>query len=284
MSFEHHSENGLAPALGQGVQFYDTGSLNGNSSVHQSPFLVKDGGQPRLFTVSQVPHPPFEKLANPGPLGLLAFAITTFVLGLYQCGAGLPGSNPRGDIGPDAAIFGLAIFMGGLAQLLAGLMEFRVGNTFGTTVHISYGAFWLSYAMFHVPTLGIKAAYKGDERAFSFAIAIYLILWCFLTFLFLLAALRTNIAIVSVFTTLVLAFFFLSLANFIATEHPDAAIAVNRTGGAVSVVCAFLAFYAGSSGIMLPETTFIKFPLGKFESAQDQQQQQQQQREATHKV
>lgn len=156
--------------------------------------------------------------------------------------------------------------MGGLAQLIAGMMEFRVGNTFGTTVHISYGAFWLSYAMFHVPSLGLHAAYQNDERAITFAIGIYLILWGFLTFLFLLAALRTNIAIVAVFTTLVLAFLFLSIANFIATTHPNAAVAVNKTGGAISVICAFLAFYAGSSGLMLPETTFLKFPLGKFRS------------------
>ncbi|EEP78198.1 conserved hypothetical protein [Uncinocarpus reesii 1704] len=271
MSFEQPRDAGMPPAPMHGVQFQDANSMNGTaaSSTHHNPFYVKDGDTPRIFTVSQVPHPPFEKLGNPGPLGLLSFAVTTFVLGLYQCGAGLPHSNPRGDVGPDAAIFGLAIFMGGMAQLIAGIMEFRVGNTFGTTVHISYGAFWLSYAMFHVPSLGMAAAYRGDERAISFAIGIYLILWCFLTFLFLLAALRTNIAIVSVFTTLVLAFLFLSIANFIATTHPDAAIAVNKTGGAISVVCAFLAFYAGSSGLMLPETTFIRFPLGKFKSPED---------------
>lgn len=218
--------------------------------------------EPRTFTVSQVPHPQFEKLGNPGPLGLLSFAITTFVLGLYQCGAGLPNSNPHGDVGPDAAVFGLAVFMGGIAQLFAGVMEFRVGNTFGTTVHCSYGAFWLSYAMFLTPSVGIKAAYKGDMRAYSFAVAIYLILWCFLTLVYLLAALRTNIAIIVVFTTLVLAFFFLSIAHFLMTLHPSASVALNKTGGAISVVCAASAFYAGASGLMLPATTFIRLPLG----------------------
>lgn len=213
-------------------------------------------------TVSQVPHPEFMKLANPGPLGLIGFALTTFVLGLYQCGAGLPDSNPMGSVGPFQAVFGLAIFFGGFAQFVAGVMEFRVGNTFGTTVHCSYGAFWLSFAMFMVPSLGIKDAYAGDERAYSFAVGIYLILWCFLTLLFLVAALRTNWSILLVFFFLTLAFFFLSLAQFIATEHPQASIRVNKTGGAFAVICAACAFYAGGSGLMIEETTFVRLPLG----------------------
>ncbi|KAM0561787.1 hypothetical protein ACHAPJ_002958 [Fusarium lateritium] len=220
--------------------------------------------KPHQSMVSQVYNPSFFKVANPGPLGLISFALTTFVLGLYQCGAGLPGSNPFGGVGPDQAIFGLAVFFGGIAQLFAGLMEFRVGNTFGTTVHCSYGAFWLSFAMFFVPELAIKDAYKGDDRAYSFALGIFLILWCFLTLIFFIAALRTNIAILVVLGFLFLAFLFLSLAQFLQTEHPIAAIRINKTGGAFSVICAFAAFYAGAAGLMQPETTFIHFPLGEI--------------------
>lgn len=176
----------------------------------------------------------------------------------------LPNSNPGGTVGPNQAAFGLAVFFGGTVQIIAGIMEFRVGNTFGTTVHCSYGAFWLSYAMFLLPYLGIEAAYKGNERAYTFALGIYLILWCFLTILFLIAALRTNVAILSVFFFLVLAFFFLSLANFLTSEHPTAAVRINKTGGAFTVICAFCAFYAGSSGLMVPETTFVRFPLGEI--------------------
>ncbi len=177
----------------------------------------------------------------------------------------LPNSNPEGNVGPNQAAFGIVMFMGGAAQVLAGLMEFRVGNTFGTTVHCAYGAFWLSYGMFLLPYLGIEAAYKGDKRAYTFAIGIYLILWCFLTFLFFLAALRTNIAILSVFVTLILAYLFLSLANFTATEHATASMHLNKTGGALAVVCAACAFYAGASGLMVPETTWVRFPLGEIE-------------------
>ncbi|KAB8227290.1 acetate uptake transporter family protein [Aspergillus alliaceus] len=204
--------------------------------------------QAHIHTVSQVPLPPYQKLANPGPLGLLGFALTTFVLGLHECGAGLPHSNPQTKVGPNQAAFGLAIFMGGGAQFVAGIFEFRVGNTFGCTVHCSYAAFWLSYAMFLIPSLDIKGQYNEDERAYSFAIDIYLIVWCFLTVLFLIAALRNQYIV----------------ANFIATEYPEHSVRVNKAGGAFTVICAFVAFYAGSSGLMVPETTFVRFPLGEI--------------------
>lgn len=152
--------------------------------------------------------------------------------------------------------------MGGMAQFFVGIMQFVVGNTFGTTVHCSYGAFWLSYAMFLVPSLGIKQAYGGETRAYTFALGIYLILWCFLTLLFLIAALRTNLTILGVFFFLVLAFFFLSIAEFTATQHPTSSVRLNKVGGAFSVVCAAFAFYGGASGLMLPETTPVKLPLG----------------------
>jgi len=116
--------------------------------------------------------------------------------------------------------------------------------------------------MFLIPSLNIKGAYNGDERAFSFAIGIYLIIWCFLTLLFLIAALKTNYTIIGVFFFLVLAFLFLSIANFISTTHPEQSVRVNKAGGAFTVICAFIAFYAGASGMMLQETTFVRFPLG----------------------
>ncbi|EEH39319.2 hypothetical protein PAAG_08588 [Paracoccidioides lutzii Pb01] len=205
----------------------------------------------RETSVSSVPRPSYRKTANPGPLGLLGFAITTFVMGLYQCGAGLPGSDPFGSVGPDQAVFGLAVFFGGGAQIIAGIMEFVAGNTFGTTVHLSYGSFWLGFAMFLVPSLDIKGAYAGNERAFSFALGIYLLFWCILTIMFLVASLRTNLTVIAVFALL-----------FIKTSHPDSASRVNKAGGGFAFICALAAFYAGASGLMVPETTFVRLPLG----------------------
>jgi len=243
-------------AAGGHNQHYENGH-NGTQGLDQNRI--------HQSTVSQVKNPDFFKVANPGPLGLISFALTTFVLGLFNCGAGLPGSNPMGTVGPNQAVFGLAVFYGGIAQFFAGLMEFRVGNTFGTTVHCSYGAFWLSFAMFLVPDLGIAAAYKGDAHALSFALGIFLILWCFLTIIFLVAALKTNVVILLVFSCLTITFFFLSLAQFLSTSHPHAAIGVNKAGGAFSCICAFFAFYAGSSGLMTEDTTWVRLPLGEFD-------------------
>lgn len=92
---------------------------------------------PNTHYVSQVPNAPFEKLGNPGPLGLFSFAVTTFMLGLFKCGAGLPDNNPAGDVGPDNAVLGTGLFMGGIAQFAAGMWEIRVGNSFGGTLHTS---------------------------------------------------------------------------------------------------------------------------------------------------
>jgi len=223
-----------------------------------------NNGPKHQGTISQVYNPNFFKVANPGPLGLISFALTTFCLGLYQCGVGLPDGNSFGNVGPYQAVFGLAIFYGGTAQFIAGLMEFRVGNTFGTTVHVSYGAFWLSFAMFIYPPVQIESAYNGDARAYTVHIGIYLIAWAIFTLMLFFGALKTNIAILFTLFTLFLAFFFLSIAQFIHVTHETAALRVNRTGGAFALLAAAGAFYAGSSGLMQPETTWIRLPLGEL--------------------
>ncbi|KAL2210922.1 hypothetical protein CC79DRAFT_1319747 [Sarocladium strictum] len=219
--------------------------------------------KPHQSTVSQV-YAPVSKPGNPGPLGLISFALTTFCLGFYQCGVGLPGANSFGTVGPYQVIFGLALFMGGAAQLIAGIMEFTVGNTFGTTVHCSYGAFWLSFALTIYPNSGVASAYGDDERAFSVHIGIYLIAWFLVTFLFLLAALRTNIAIILVFSFLSLAFLFLACAEFVRTTHPSTGLKLNQAGGAFAVIDACCAFYAGFAGVMTEDTTWVRFPLGEL--------------------
>jgi succinate-acetate transporter protein len=111
--------------------------------------------------------------------------------------------------------------------------------------------------MFLIPSLGIEAAYKGDTRAYSFAIGIYLILWCFVTLIFLIGALRTNVAIVATFFFLTLAFFFLSLAQFLETENAKQSVRLNKTGGAFAIICAATAFWAGIYGLYSKDKTFV---------------------------
>jgi succinate-acetate transporter protein len=135
-------------------------------------------------------------------------------------------------------------------------------------VHCSYGAFWLAFAMFLIPSLGIKQAYAGDERAYSMHLGIFLILWCILTIVFLIAALRTSMVVIGVLFFLVLAFFFLAIAEFISTTHPTASVRVNKVGGVMSVICAFLALWAGAAGLMIDETTMVRLPLGVMKRPQ----------------
>src|SRR6266568_8506998 len=89
-------------------------------------------------------------VANPAPLGLSAFALTTFVLSA---------ANAQLFTG-SAIVIGLAIFYGGIVQILAGLQEFRAGNTFGATAFCSYGGFWLAVGAILTPAFGVLTAYK----------------------------------------------------------------------------------------------------------------------------
>jgi succinate-acetate transporter protein len=143
--------------------------------------------------------------ANPGTLGLFSFASTTFILSLYNVGA-------RGIAVPNLVV-GMAVFCGGLAQLLAGMWEFPRGNTFGATAFTSYGAFWMSFATILIPGSGIAAAYT-DATEFHNALGIYLITWFIVTFLLLIAALRKNAAFIALFAFLSATFIVLAVANF----------------------------------------------------------------------
>lgn len=115
-----------------------------------------------------------------------------------------------------------------------------------------------------IPSLDIEGQYRGNERAYTCAMGIYLIIWCFFTVLFLIAALKTNLTITILFFVLVFSFLLLAIANFIASEHPTQSARVNKAGGALTVICAAVAFYAGPSGLMVSEATWVRFPLGEI--------------------
>ena len=128
------------------------------------------------------------KIADPGPLGLAAFAMTTFVLSMFN--ADLVSRSG------EAVTFGLALTYGGLAQLLAGMWEFRTGNTFGAVAFTSYGAFWLSFwAFVQFYASSVPAADAGH------AVGLYLIAWGIFTAYMFIASLRTTGAIAVVFVT-----------------------------------------------------------------------------------
>lgn len=190
------------------------------------------------------------RIANPGTLGLFSFASTTLMLSLYNARA-------RSITHPNV-VLGMALFCGGLAQLLAGMWEFPRGNTFAATAFTSYGAFWLSYATILLPFTGVRAAFTDPEE-FASAVAIFLITWFLVTLFLLIAALRKSIAFIALFGFLTVTFLVLSIGDFYEI------VGVTRAGGVLGVITAFIAYYIGLSELLASEDmAIVSLPLGVF--------------------
>jgi succinate-acetate transporter protein len=169
-------------------------------------------------------------VADPGPLGLAAFALTTFVLSMVNSGLVSDTAEP--------IVFGLALAYGGLGQLLAGMWEFRSGNTFGATAFTSYGAFWLSFwafAQFYADKIP-----KSETGA---AVGLYLIAWGIFTTYMFIASLRTTGAIALVFVLLAATFLLLGIGN--AGGHTG----IVKVGGYVGLATAIAAWYASFAAV-----------------------------------
>ncbi|HEY6762685.1 MAG TPA: acetate uptake transporter [Baekduia sp.] len=183
-------------------------------------------GRRAASEVTFVPTP----IADPGPLGLAAFALTTFVLSMFN--ANLVG------VGGEPVVFGLAFAYGGLAQFAAGMWEFRTGNTFGAVAFTSYGAFWLSFwAFVEFFEKDVPAADAGH------AIGLYLIAWGIFTLYMFVASLRTTAAVAAVFILLAATFFLLGIGN--AGGHTN----VVHAGGWVGLAAAAAAWYASFAAV-----------------------------------
>ena len=163
--------------------------------------------------------------ADPGPLGLAGFAMTTFVLSMFN--AKLVGA------GGEPVVLGLALAYGGIAQLLAGMWEFRTGNTFGAVAFSSYGAFWISY--FVLVTFDVGGIPPADV---GHAVGLYLWAWGIFTTYMLIASLRTTGAVALVFFLLAVTFILLGIGNSGAHEN------IVKAGGWVGLATAAAAWYA----------------------------------------
>ncbi|PPQ88203.1 hypothetical protein CVT25_005168 [Psilocybe cyanescens] len=191
------------------------------------------------------------RIGNPGALGLFSFASTTFMLSLYNL-------QTRGIHHPNVVV-GMAIFCGGLAQLLAGMWEFPRGNVFGGTAFTSYGAFWLAYATILIPGSGIVSSYAGNEDELASALGIFLTAWMMVTFFLLIAALRKNVGFIVLFAFLTITFALLAAGEF------SGKLGATKAGGAFGVVTAFVAYYVGLSELLSSEDmTVVSLPLGVF--------------------
>lgn len=176
-------------------------------------------------------------LADPAPLGLCGFALTTFILSLWNAGV-LAGSDVK-------IVIGLAFFYGGIAQLLAGMWEFRNGNTFGATAFSSYGAFWLSFVALLIPGFGVSFGEKAGPS--GTAVAYYLLGWAIFTALMTLGTFRLNGALVAVFVLLTLTFLLLSLGAF---NKAAAGSGLTQLGGWFGIITAIAAWYTALAGIL----------------------------------
>lgn len=177
-----------------------------------------------------------EKIADPGPLGLAAFGITTVILSLIN--AGVVKADALG------VVLGLALAYGGGAQLLAGMWEFKKGNTFGATAFSSYGAFWISfYFIIH----------DGPPKD---GLGIYLLMFGILTFYLWFGTFYLNRALFFVFLTLWLAFLFLALAQFGTFSSPS-------IGGWIGLLCGILALYTSAAGTLNSLAGKVVLPVGR---------------------
>ncbi|MEU8775926.1 acetate uptake transporter [Streptomyces sp. NPDC048606] len=197
---------------------------------------------PAAVVPATAPQAP--RLANPGPLGLAAFALTTFVLSLFNSGL-------ITNTALSAVVLPLALFYGGLAQFVAGLMEFRRGNTFATTAFVSYGAFWMSFAgyvKFVVPALPADQAHVATGW--------FLVAWFVFTAYMAIAALKLDLAHRLLFGVLALTFLFLALGDL------SQVTALGRVGGLLGLLCAGIAWYV-SFAVVAEETWGRRvLPLG----------------------
>jgi hypothetical protein len=179
--------------------------------------------------------------ANPAPLGLLCFALTTILLSMHNAGL----------FALDAMILAMAVFYGGTAQIFAGVFEWRKKNTFATTAFISYGFFWLTLAGIIVfPKLGLAA--KPDEVA----MASYLGVWGLMSFVMFIGTFRLNRALQVTFFLLVVAFALLSIGDLTGSAM------LKTTAGWVGIVLGLSAGYTGLAQILNELYGRVVWPLG----------------------
>src|SRR5436305_10866935 len=179
---------------------------------------------------SRVLPPVAPAIGEPAPLGLAAFALTTFVLSFFNAGLVSDKGVP--------VVLGLALAYGGIAQLLAGMWEFRNNNTFGATAFTSFGAFWISFF--------VLEQFEGSKIPTTHlgkAVGLYLIAWGIFTTYMWIASFRVSVAVSLVFLLLAATFFLLGIGNAGGTTS------IVKAGGWVGIATAAVAWYASFAGV-----------------------------------
>lgn len=189
-------------------------------------------------------------IADPGPLGLAGFAMTTFVLSAFNTNVL---SNTL-----EAGVLPLALFYGGIVQLLAGMWEFRKGNTFGATAFASFGAFWLSFYWL----VTYDAAHLTPAAEAHKVVALFLLSWAIFTAYMTVAAMRTSGAVLAVFVVLTITFIFLTIGNYAtSTRTSNDFIHIGGWFGFLTALLAWYASFAGVTNATWAKTVLPTWPL-----------------------
>ena len=179
-----------------------------------------------------------EKLANPAPLGLLGFGLTTILLNLHNAGV----------FPLDTMILAMGLAYGGLAQIIVGIMEYRKGNTFGMVAFSSYGFFWWSLVLLLV--LPKVTFLTGFNAPTSTALGAYFLMWGLFTFAMFFGTLKTNRALQFVFMSLAILFFMLTIRELTGNPVLFGGVTVNTITGIEGVICGFSAFYLAIAEVL----------------------------------
>lgn len=192
-----------------------------------------------------------QKVANPAPLGLLGFGMTTILLNFVH--------NAR--LGSaDAMILGMGIAYGGLAQVIAGVLEYKKGNTFGMVAFTSYGLFWWSFVLLNILPFGGAPSHES--------LAAYFFMWGLFTLIMFFGTLKTNRALQVVFMTLAILFFLLALreglvASQYFTVHDSNWNLFTQITGIEGIVVGFSAFYLALAEVLNEQHGKTVLPIGQ---------------------
>jgi len=173
-----------------------------------------------------------EKLANPAPLGLLGFGVTTVLLNLHNAGL----------FPLDSMILAMGLAYGGLAQVIVGIMEFKKGNTFGTVAFTSYGLFW--WSLVFLILLPKTSIFAGVNSPTETAMAAYFFMWGFFTFAMFFGTLRKNRALQFVFASLAILFFLLTARDL--TGNTTLGVITGFEG----IICGLSAVYLAIADVL----------------------------------
>ncbi|WP_294613183.1 acetate uptake transporter [uncultured Gilliamella sp.] len=186
------------------------------------------------------------KLANPGPLGLMGFGMTTILLNIHNAGF----------FPVMTAIASMGIFYGGLAQVIAGILEFKKGNTFGTTAFTSYGFFWIALVgIWYLPT---SPATATTDATF---VGIFLALWGIFTAFMFIGTLKANRALQFVFASLTILFALLAIGNIFGNHD------IIHIAGFEGIICGASAIYLAMAEVINEQYGRTVLPIGALQKS-----------------